>query len=271
MASQWSGYITVGDGQLHYVGAGHGKKLLICFHGYRNSSSLFLPLAEHLSDEYTMVSVDMPHHGRSHWPDGKLMQPMELATVVNELCRMNDVDKASLIGYSMGGRICLKVAEQMPKRVDKLVLVASDGLAFNPFYYFMTRTGLGRRIFSSFLTNPNRYNSVLEWAKRRNIIDASRYRFVKQYIESQAERELLLKIWPAMSLLIPNGRKLKANINTQQLPVHIIMGEHDRIIPVSLAKRFQKDMKTVKLYILDKGHRVFDSDTLPLIAQCLRS
>jgi pimeloyl-ACP methyl ester carboxylesterase len=176
-----------------------------------------------------------------------------------------------LLGYSLGGRVCLKAVELIPERIEKVLLIASDGLAFNPFYYFVTRTKVGKHIFSSFLTNPNKFIGVIEWAKRKNLIDASRYRFFMQYLDSDYERMLLLRIWPSMSRLIPNTKKLKEAIRKFEVPVCIYMGKHDRIIPVGLAQQFTKDMKTVRLFVLDRGHRVFDNETIPKMVACLLS
>lgn len=271
MASQRSGYIDTGGEKLHYISTGTGAKLLVCFHGYRNNATLFLPFAGYVKDSYTIVSIDLPHHGESDWPQERQMQPKQLTMLIEELCRQHGVKKASLLGYSLGGRVCLKAVELMPEWIEKVLLVASDGLAFNPFYYFVTRTKVGQHVFRSFLTNPDRFTKLIDWAKRRNFIDASRYRFFMQYLDSDHERMLLLKIWPAMCRLIPNTKKLKEAIRNFDMPVCIFMGRHDRIIPVGLARQFTKDMKTVQLFILDKGHRVFDADTMPKMAECLLS
>jgi predicted esterase len=74
-----------------------------------------------------------------------------------------------------------------------------------------------------------------------------------------------------MSRLIPNSQKLRKAINKHKIPVHIFMGNYDRIIPVPHAQKFKKELETVQLHILDKGHRVFDSETLPDMAQCFLS
>ncbi|RYD58997.1 MAG: alpha/beta hydrolase [Sphingobacteriales bacterium] len=271
MVSQRTGYIEVGAEKLHCISIGTGPKVLVCFHGYRNNATLFTPFAAYLEKAYTIVSVDLPHHGKSNWTDHSHMHPRDLVMLIDEIRSRYSVDKVSLLGYSLGGRVCLKAVELMPERIDKVLLIASDGLVFNPFYYFVTRTGVGRHIFSSFLTNPNRFVGVIEWAKRRNLIDASRYRFFMQYLDSDQERMLLLRIWPSMSRLIPNTKKLKDAIHKFEIPVSIYMGKHDRIIPVGLAQQFTKDMKTVKLFILDRGHRVFDAETIPKMAECLLS
>lgn len=264
-----TGYINLGAENLHYISWGTGKKLLLAFHGYNNNAQIFQPFASYLDKEYTIISIDLPHHGKSEWPEHKQFDVTQLLQLVNILLKEHDVDKLSLAGYSMGGRVCLKIVELMSGKVDKVLLVAPDGLAFNPFYYFLTRTYVGSSIFRRFLTDPQRYMFLIEFARKQKWIDESRYKFAMQYLNTTDARSFLLRVWPGMSRLIPNAGRLRATIQKHAIPIDIFMGSYDRIIPVSLAQRFRKELKTVQLHMLEKGHRVFDADTLPEMTKCL--
>jgi pimeloyl-ACP methyl ester carboxylesterase len=266
-----SGYISLGQEKLHYLSAGNGKKALLAFHGYGNNATMLLQIASYLKNEFTVFSIDLPHHGNSGWPAYKHLEPAQLNVLMQQIMRMHGVEKVSLMGYSMGGRICLKIAEQMPDSVDKLILIASDGLAFNPFYYFVTRTTPGKYLFSSFLTNPKRFLPMVDMAKKYNWIDASRYKFAMQYLKAENDRAFLLKVWPCMAHILPDYKKLKQLLHSHKIPTHLFMGAYDKIIPVSMAHKFCAEMGNISLHIIEKGHRVFDEDTMPQIAQCLLS
>lgn len=269
MANLLSGYITLDDQRLHYVRMGTGRKVLLAFHGYGNDASLFIPFRSHLEQEYTIVSIDLPYHGRSEWADGIPLSKARLVLLVDILKEEFNVDKVSLMGYSLGGRVCLTVVEQIPASVDKVLLIASDGLVVNKFYYTVTRTKLGSKVFRFILDKPSRYVGFIEWLKDRKWIDASRYRFIMHHLRDEVNREFLLNVWPSLSPLIPNIRRLKKNIANFEIPVFIFMGRHDRVLPPALAERFKKGVDNIQLHILDKGHRVFDTDTLPQMAACL--
>lgn len=262
-------YIQIGKEKLHYVRTGEGQRLLMAFHGYGNEAGLFLPFGRYLQKEYTLLSFDLPYHGGSKWTDDALVKKTDFIAAIRELIQQEQVDKISLLGYSIGGRICLTIAEQLPEHIDKVLLIAPDGLTFNWFYFFVTQTFIGKRLFRNVLTRPGRFMRITDWLRKKEYIDESRYKFAMQYIQSDANRRFLLNVWPGLRELVPNHKRLSAAIEKYRIPVNIFMGAYDRIIPPSLAKEFKKDLDTVHLHILEKGHRVFDNENIPQMAECL--
>jgi len=269
MSEAKAGYISTGGRQLHYLCYGTGPKLLIAFHGYGNSAALFAPFASFIGQEYRLYSIDLPHHGRSEWEAGSQLQKSELATLANNLMNETGTTQCSLMGYSIGGRVCLSIVGQIPDKIEKVLLLAPDGLVFNPLYYFATKNFAGKRLFRNFLTDPKRYLKYINWLRDKNYISASRYNFGMNYLGSAGDREFLLKVWPDLSALVPNSRSLRAAITRHNIPINIFMGEYDKVIPVKHAAQFKKGLSTVSVHIMQKGHRVFDQDTMPQMAKCL--
>ena len=265
-----SGYISLGADKLHYLQIGSGKRLLVSFHGYGNEANIFSELCKEIENEFTCINIDLPYHGNSEWRDLKLTEE-QVVLLIKELKTKFAVDKVSLVGYSIGGRICLKIAELIPEDIDKVVLLASDGLRFNLFYYFLTRTSSGRTLFTSFLNNPKPYGVLIETARKLGMINTLRYNFAMRYVRAEKEREFLLKVWPCLSLLIPDINKLKSIVEQHDINLGVFMGKHDVIIPPALGIGFKKNIPSADLVILDKGHKILDTDTIPVIAKYIRS
>ncbi|MBS1772346.1 MAG: alpha/beta hydrolase [Bacteroidetes bacterium] len=264
-----SGFISVGKEQLHYLKSGRGSSLLVMLHGYGNSAEILMPIATHVEEKYTILSLDLPHHGKSLWTDGVYLEPAMLDELVEQLCREYNVSQISLLGYSMGGRVCLKILEQSPGKVDNVILLASDGLTSNPFYYFLTRMKAGKYLFSSFLSKPERYLPLIKMARKWKIVQQSHYKLAMRYIQEKEDRAFLLKVWPCMSLLLPDYNKLKAICKSNKTKVHVFMGAYDNVIPVSHGHAFEDKMKNISLHVVEKGHLLFDEDTIPQIVACL--
>lgn len=264
-----SGFISLDKGALHYLRMGEGKRLLLAFHGYGNEAAIFTPFLQYLEKDFTIYSIDLPHHGRSKWEKHLPLEKKDLTDLVKQLLDKTGVREVSLLGYSMGGRVCLTLIEQMPKFIDKALLIAADGLIFNPLYYFVTKTFVGKRLFKGFLSNPVKYMKLIEKMREKKWLGESRYKFVMWYLQSEKDREFLLQVWPGLKKIVPNLKKLKNKVNEYNIPVHIFMGAYDRVIPVANAERFKKGLKSVHLHVMEKGHRTFDAETIPHMAKCL--
>lgn len=261
------GYIPAGSEQLHYISFGNGHKILLAFHGYSNNATLFASFARYLP-EYTVISVDLPHHGQCKWPEKTKFTTTDLQSVVHYVMDEFSVDKFSLLGYSLGGRVCLKIAELLPQNTEKVVLMAPDGLVFNRLYNFVTANVVGKQLFNSFLKEPSKYMRIIDYAKGRGWISEARYKFAMQYLDNESSRHFLLRVWPCMSLIVPDMPKLRKSILDFNITIDVFMGRYDKVIPPEQGHSFKKGLDTVHLHILDKGHRLFDADSIPQITAC---
>jgi pimeloyl-ACP methyl ester carboxylesterase len=255
---------------MHALKMGAGPRLALAFHGYSNTASLFLGLESLLGHEFTVVAFDLPHHGRSHWESGTILEPAALKQLVERLCDRHGVRQAALLGFSLGGRVALSLLQWAPERVSQVALAAPDGLAFSPFHFFATRTAPGQRLMSHLIRQPGFYFSLLAQLRRRNWIPESRYQFFMHYLESEAARRFLGAVWPSLRFLTPSQRRLRMLIRRHRIPVHLFMGRYDKVIPISLGIAFAKGNPDVQLHILEKGHRLMDGDTIRRMAQVLR-
>jgi len=262
-------FLSVAGEQLHYYSWGSGKKLLLAFHGYGNSAGIFEPFVEPLCHEFTILSFDLPHHGLSRWQGAAPLPVAAFVEGIQALMAEHGVQQASLMGYSMGGRVCMSLLVQAPALADKLLLLAPDGLTAGGMYRFLTRTVAGRWVFRSLIERPAGYIGVLKLLRRWKLIKPSLYEFAMFYIEDRNMRLTLAKRWPSVSAFLPRRAQVRATIRKYNTPVFIFMGRHDKIIPPQLAFRFQKGLKTVHVQVLERGHRIFDLSNAALIAQSL--
>ncbi len=109
---------------------GSGPPLAL-LHGFTGSAMSWGPFAETLAARFTVLAVDVVGHGASDTPDDPARYAIDRAA--RDVCAAVaafDADRASWLGYSMGGRLALYVAAMFPAAVERLVLIgASPGLA----------------------------------------------------------------------------------------------------------------------------------------------
>ena len=89
------------------------------------------------------------------------------------------IDKAVMMGFSLGGRLALTCMERLPERCAGLWLFAPDGLVRFPWYRIASKWGWGRAIYRRFVTNPSRVHWLFDRARQLRLISERRYQFLK--------------------------------------------------------------------------------------------
>lgn len=122
--------VDVGGVMLNVEVAGQGPPVVL-LHGFTGSARSWGPVVEALAPEFTTLAIDIVGHGLSDSPASVERYRMEQVTAdLARVLRAAGYDRATWLGYSMGGRTALQVAVHHPEVVSALVLEgASPGLA----------------------------------------------------------------------------------------------------------------------------------------------
>ncbi len=99
---------------------------LVHIHGFGISGTYLLPAATRLAAHYPTYVPDLPGYGRSHKPDHTL-SISELADALADYLDVVGVQKANLLGNSMGCLIAIEFAHKYPDRVERAILVSPAG------------------------------------------------------------------------------------------------------------------------------------------------
>ena len=142
-----SSFITYRNSIIHYRESGDGENILLCFHGFGEFAETFEVVTAQLDKNIKMIAIDLPHHGATKWLEGYKFTLDDMRHII-ESCPSIKNKKFGLMGYSLGGRIALAVFQHMPDRINKLILLAPDGLKVNFWYWLATQTSTGNRLFS---------------------------------------------------------------------------------------------------------------------------
>lgn len=106
--------------------AGSGP-LLVLVHGIGDNSRAWRPVMAELARTHTVVAPDLLGHGRSDKPRADYSVPA-YANGLRDLLGVLGVDSATMIGHSLGGGVAMQFAYQFPSMVDRLVLVSTGGV-----------------------------------------------------------------------------------------------------------------------------------------------
>jgi pimeloyl-ACP methyl ester carboxylesterase len=125
-AASKSGYADVGGARIHYQVYGDlasGRTPLLVLHGAFMSGDAMLPLITPLAATRPVIAIDARGHGRTGDLPGGLSYDQMAHDAAGVLAALK-VEKADVLGYSMGAATALRVAMLHPERIGKQVIIS---------------------------------------------------------------------------------------------------------------------------------------------------
>ena len=243
-SAQTSKETTVFGQKIHYVEAGSGPTVIL-LHGLGGSSEVWQFNLTALAEKYHVVVPDQIGFGKSDKP----LVNYRIRTYVDfldQFCKQLKIERASLVGNSMGGWIATAFTAAFPDRVDKLVLVDAAGYAppkdidTRTFYALNPTTREGTRV----LLGKVFYNKLFQ-------TDAA----VEQAIASRLAAGDGYTINRITESIIRGEDFLDDAVKTIKRPTLIIWGRQDGLVPLAEGEHFNKDIAGSKLVVIDQcGH-----------------
>ena len=242
VADKWA---TVFGAKIHYLEAGSGP-VVILLHGLGGNTGNWAPTIAPLAQKYRVIVPDQIGFGKSDKP----MLNYRVGTLVDFLdgfYKQVGVEKASLVGNSLGGFTAAAFALTHPEKVDKLVLVDVAGFAVTGDLDPKVLNGLNastrqqvRDLVGLVFYNKAPFSSdaAVDTFLASRVTAGDGYT-VQRFIDSIAHGEDVL-----------DGKL--GGIKHSTL---IIWGREDGLTPLAMGQRFNKEIGGSQLFIIEKcGH-----------------
>src|SRR6266403_556000 len=232
-------FITVFGAKVHYVDAGSGSPVIL-LHGLADDIGVWESVMPVLAAKHRVIALDQIGFGRSDKP----LLDYRAATFVDFLdgfLNQLKIDRASLVGNSLGGWIAADFALAHPERIDRLVLCDAAGYAAlgkNMNARTLSALRLASRDDIRYLGpltfHDKRFYEDVDLAFKQRVTAGDSYT-VKQVLESMVRGEDVL-----------DGR-----VGAIHRPTLILWGRDDKIIPLNFAERLHKEIAGSRLEIID--------------------
>lgn len=244
---------------------GHGPKPAISFHGYGGTGRNFEKLEVALVDRFTTYAVDIFFHGDSRFPEGRgadhPITPEEFTSLIHAFMDDRGIEKALMMGFSLGGRLALSCIERIPERCSGLWLFAPDGLVRFPWYRAASKWSWGRTIYRRFVTDPSRVHWLFDRARELRFISERRHQFLKGHTSNEARRQLVYDVWLSLRLLEPDLSRVGLHLKQHDLRAEVFLGKYDKVILPGWGKNLKRHAPDrVFLHLLETGHQVVSSE-----------
>lgn len=263
---------VIADQRLHLRVSGPADgPALIMLHGFGGSLHTWDGWAAGLDEVFRVIRFDLPGSGLSYADPAGDYSDEHMMKLMGALMDELGVDRAAFIGNSLGGRLAWRMAAAYPERVTALVLVAPDGFASAGFEY-------GKAPEASLIMNLLRYalpRSVLKmsltpaYANPEKLSEAVLSRYHDLMLAPGAREALLQRL---VQTVLVDPKPLLPQIT---VPVLLLWGEEDRMIPVTNAADYQQLLRDSQLVRLGElGHLPQEEDarrSLKPVSAFLRS
>jgi len=236
-------FANVFGARIHYVDAGSGS-VVVLLHGLADDVGVWGSVVPALAAKHRVIALDQVGFGRSDKP----LLDYRAATFVDFLDGfLNElkIDRASLVGNSLGGWIAADFALAHPERIARLVLCNAAGYAavaknMNPRTFSALRLASRDDIrhLGPLTFHDKRFYEDVDLAFKQRVTAGDDYT-VNQVLDSILLGEDVL-----------DGR-----VCAIHKPKLILWGREDKLIPLKLAERFHKEIAGSRLEIIDNcGH-----------------
>jgi pimeloyl-ACP methyl ester carboxylesterase len=255
---------------LAYRVYGSGPEPLIALHGFGRTSADFHVLESVLGDRFTIYAFDLHFHGMSPgYPEraDTPFLPSEIAGFFAAFLDSVGAGRATLLGYSLGGRLALSLVERIPERFNQLFLAAPDGLKTRPWYRGLAASRMGRWAYKRFVKHPQRVHFVMDALRALRLMNERMHRFLKGQTDSRAKRQLVHDVWLSYRRIEPDLTVVARKAESLGLRIHLYFGAHDRVIPPDLGENLSRHApSSVSEHVLPFGHVLLNAELAEAIA-----
>jgi pimeloyl-ACP methyl ester carboxylesterase len=240
--------------------AGEGPPVVL-IHGITSSSANWEVVGPLLARGHTVVAPDLLGHGASAKPRGDYSMGA-FASGLRDLLVALGIGPATVVGHSLGGGVAMQFAYQFPERTQRLALVSSGGLG--PEVHGLLRAATlpgselvlpllaGRRVLSA----GTLLGRALDRLGVRLGTDALE---IARGHASLGDAETRAAFVQALRASIdPSGQRVRATDRlylATQLPLLIVWGARDRVIPIAHGERAHELVAGSRLEVFERaGH-----------------
>ena len=236
-------FVTVYGAKIHYVETGNGAPLILV-HGLADNAAIWNSVMLAFAARFRVIALDQLGFGRSDKP----LLNYRASTLVDFLdgfVTELKIERASLVGNSLGGWIVAAFALAHPERVERLVLSDAAG------YAALAKTMDPRTLRSLRLASREdiRYLGPLTFH------DKKFYQDTELAFKERLTAGDSYTVGQLLDAMIRGDDALDGRLQAINRPTLILWGRDDKLIPLKFAERFHQEIANSRLQIIDNcGH-----------------
>jgi pimeloyl-ACP methyl ester carboxylesterase len=253
-------HVTIHGQDVAFRTAGDGP-VLVLVHGMAGSSVTWRYVLPQLAARFKVVAPDLLGHGDSAKPRTEYALGAH-ANLLRDLLNALGLERATLVGQSLGGGVVMQMAYQFPDRCERLVLVGSGGLGRDVHLILRALTMPGAEQVLPLLWTEGLHklaSRVGGWFGRAGMRAAPHVEEIWRSLASLADADTRQAFFRTLRAVIePGGQAVNAGDRlylASAMPTLIVWGDRDPFIPVRHALAAHEAIPGSRLEIFEHvGH-----------------
>jgi pimeloyl-ACP methyl ester carboxylesterase len=253
--------LQVGGIDTYAVDHGDGPPVML-IHGYGDTADGWRRVVPGLLDAgHRVIAIDVPPFGRSGDPRAPMLIDF-YKEFFPQLFEQLGLERATVVGHSLGGAIALHLTLQEPQLVERLGLVAPAGLGKGPPWWWYAITGY-EYAWKTALSVPTPFTPLLIRQGMTRFLDWRLFHDPRQMRETIDHLVSLHGSRKSLDRLLAAGRcciesytgTLLEDSAAIEVPLFMVWGEHDGLVPSKHAAEFARVHPTAHVHVFgDCGH-----------------
>lgn len=249
--------IEIDGTSIQYVETGPDEYVgmpILLVHGFLVHSGSWDDVIPALSKKYRVIALDLPGFGGSDFLPGTGVTFSRFATFLNRFLEKLDVERAIIVGHSMGGAITIVACAMFPGRFVKGVFLDAAAFPFKgPLKARLPKIPvLGSIIFKHLygwgMFQQYFRDDVFHDASKLNL---DRIKDFYSSFDSKERRAYMHSILPSVT----DGAEVEKYVARVKQPCLVIWGSHDTLVPLTVGHRLEKELSDVRFELVpDSGH-----------------
>lgn len=237
--------VTVNGNKIRYLEDGNSKDTLVLFHGLGGMAERWLPVIPSLSKRYRVIAPDMIGYGQSDKPQTDYTPEFFRNTMLGFMDALS-LQSVFMVGTSLGGEIVAECASTQRPYIKKVVMVSPAGIMkrATPVLDAYTMAAL----YPTHESVRAAYEMMV--GEKSEIDNTSIENFISNMTRPNAKMVFLSTL-----LGMKNSPSVTERLRSIKVPVLLIWGNKDMMIPIEYAKEFTASIPDCEFVIMDGcGH-----------------
>jgi pimeloyl-ACP methyl ester carboxylesterase len=243
------------NARLHYSVTGRGNHTVLAFHGFGQNHKVFDELGLINTDAITLYSFDLFFHGQSVWEyEDQPIEKQFWIDCIESFITENNINRFSMIGFSIGCRFVVTLIEKFNSRINRVYLLAPDGIPGNFWYSMATSTVLMRWVFKSLVRYPKPLFLAMQISESLRLVNSRLIRFAKSQMDTEDKRYRVFNSWVTFRKLSVSKKDLEEILQQHPIKIIFIVGDQDQVIQFFTFSKSKQNQKNPEIHTLRSGH-----------------